>query len=297
MQEETQQQKLGERGLGDILNETFAVYGRRFKKLVALTAVVYLPLLIIPLLLLKPGDPNAESATMVDMVMMVIVVVAGMISYGAMTSAVGQHYVLDEVSVSGCYTRLLWRAVSILLLVSLAVLLLMLVFAPLLFTSQDGPSPLVLFSLAILVVFIAYWVYQTSMIPAVTVEGYRFFGGDETRIQTCARKRVQNLGALDSLCIGWAWIGDLNRFAVLVYVRLGIRGRVESRRRNCSDGRILGCRSLGSTGNADRDYTSVLRPPRPQGRLRHVAALARNGSRARMNSQQYRMKRMGNGQV
>ena len=196
MQEETQQQKLGERGLGDILNETFAVYGRRFKKLVALTAVVYLPLLIIPLLLLKPGDPNAESATMVDMVMMVIVVVAGMISYGAMTSAVGQHYVLDEVSVSGCYTRLLWRAVSILLLVSLAVLLLMLVFAPLLFTSQDGPSPLVLFSLAILVVFIAYWVYQTSMIPAVTVEGYRFSGAMRRGFKLARGSEFRILGHL-----------------------------------------------------------------------------------------------------
>ena len=172
MQEETPQQKLGERGLGDILNETFAVYGRRFKKLVALTAVVQVPLSIMTLLLalLFSNDPVASGA------LAVIAVGVGIFSYGALICAVGQHYVLDDVSVSGCYTRVLWRAVSIAMLAALVALLLILVLAPLLFTSQDAPSPLALFSLMFGVVLIVYLVYQTFMIPAVIVEGYRFSG-------------------------------------------------------------------------------------------------------------------------
>ena len=172
MQEETPQQKLGERGLGDILNETFAVYGRRFKKLVALTAVVQVPLSIMTLLLalLFSNAPVASGA------LAVIAVGVGMFSYGALICAVGQHYVLDDVSVSGCYTRVLWRAASIAMLAVLVALLLMLALAPLLFTSPDAPSPLVLFSLVSGVVLIVYLVYQTFMIPAVIVEGYRFSG-------------------------------------------------------------------------------------------------------------------------
>ena len=172
MQEETPQQKLGERGLGDILNETFAVYGRRFKKLVALTAVVQVPLSIMTLLLalLFSNDPVASGA------LAVIAVVVGIFSYGALVCAVGQHYVLDEVSVTGCYIRVLWRAVSIAMLAILVALLLMLVLAPLLFTSPDAPSPLVLFSLVFAVILIVYLLYQTFMLPAVIVEGYRFSG-------------------------------------------------------------------------------------------------------------------------
>ena len=172
MQEQTPQQKLGERSLSGILNETFAVYGRRFTKLVTLVAVVQFPLSLMTLLLalIFSNAPVASGA------FAAIAVGLGIFSYGALTCAVGQHYVLDEVSVSGCYTRVLWRAVSMVLLATLVVLLLMLMLAPLLFTSPDAPSPLVIFSLLFGVVLIVYLLYQTFMIPAVVVEGYRFSG-------------------------------------------------------------------------------------------------------------------------
>ena len=172
MREETPQQKLGERGLGDILNETFAVYGRRFKKLVALTAVVQVPLtlLTLGLAIFLSNDPVASAA------LAVIAASLGIFSYGALICAVGQHYVLDDVSVGGCYTRVLWRAVSMAMLAILVALLLTLVLAPLLLTSPDAPSPIVLFSLVFAVVLIVYLIYQTFMIPAVIVEGYRFSG-------------------------------------------------------------------------------------------------------------------------
>ena len=172
MQEETQQQKLGERGLGDILNETFAVYGRRFKKLVALAAVVQIPLtlLTLGLAVFLSNDTVAGAA------LVVIAAGVGIFSYGALICAVGQHYVLNDVSVGSCYTRVLWRAVSMALLAILVALLLILVLAPLLLTPSDAPSPLVLFSLVFGVVLIVYLVYQTFMIPAVIVEGYRFSG-------------------------------------------------------------------------------------------------------------------------
>ena len=87
MQEETPQQKLGERGLGDILNETFAVYGRRFKKLVALAAVVQIPLtlLTLGLAVFLSNDTVAGAA------LVVIAAGVGIFSYGALICAVGQH--------------------------------------------------------------------------------------------------------------------------------------------------------------------------------------------------------------
>ncbi len=172
MQEETQQQKLAERGLGEILNETFAVYARRFKQLVSIVAVVQIPLSIMTLMLalLFSNDDLAS------VVLAMIAASLGIFSYGALVCAVGQHYVLDDVSVGGCYVRVLWRMVTMAIFALVVALLLMLMLAPLLSTSQDAPSPLVLFALIFGVVLIVYLVYQTFMIPAVIVEGYRFSG-------------------------------------------------------------------------------------------------------------------------
>ena len=256
MQEETPQQKLGERGLGDILNETFAVYGRRFKKLVALTAVVQVPLSIMTLLLalLFSNDPVASGA------LAVIAVGVGIFSYGALICAVGQHYVLDDVSVSGCYTRVLWRAVSIAMLAALVALLLILVLAPLLFTSQDAPSPLALFSLMFGVVLIVYLVYQTFMIPAVIVEGYRFSGAIRRGFNLARGSELRIVGHLAGLWTGGVGYVHHDRCSVPASVSLCIRGRGEPCKPSNRGNRSAGCGSTGSASYGDRCDTPILRP-------------------------------------
>ena len=192
MQEETPQQKLGERGLGDILNETFAVYGRRFTKLVTLVAVVQVPLSIMTLLLAL----IFSNAPIASMVLAAIAVGAGMISYGALIFAVGQHYVQDSVSISRCYTRVLWRVVSIAVLAMLLALLLVLTLAPVLLSSSGEPSPLDLLTLLIAVVLLIYLVYLTVATPAVIVEGYRSFGALRRGFNLARGSELRILGHL-----------------------------------------------------------------------------------------------------
>ena len=192
MQEDTPQQKLGERGLGDILNETFAVYGRRFTKLVTIVAVVQVPLSIMTLMLaLLFSDDPVASITLAA-----IAVGAGMISYGALIFAVGQHYVQGSVSVGRCYTRVLWRAVSISILATLLAFLLVLTLAPMMLVPTDEPNPLALFTLAIAVVLLTYLVYLTFATPAVIVEGYRSFGALRRGFNLARGSELRILGHL-----------------------------------------------------------------------------------------------------
>ena len=172
MQEQTPQRKLAERGLGDILNETFALYGRRFKKLVTIVAAVQVPLSIMTLLLALLFSNDASAS----IVMAAIAASASLLYYGALTCAVGQHYVQGSVSVSRCYTRVLWRMVSMAVLAVLLAFLLVLTLAPAMLTSAEEPSPLALLTLVVAVVLLIYLVYLTFATPAVIVEGYRSFG-------------------------------------------------------------------------------------------------------------------------
>lgn len=192
MQDESPQQKLDERGLGDILNETFTIYGRRFTKLVTLVAVVQVPLSVMTLLLalIFSNDPVAS------IVLVAIAVGAGMISYGALIFAVGQHYVQDSVSVGRCYTRVLWRVVSMSVLATLLAVLLVLTLAPTMFAPGDGPSPLALLTLAIAFVLLVYLLYLTFATPAVIVEGYRSFAALRRGFNLARGSELRILGHL-----------------------------------------------------------------------------------------------------
>ena len=146
---EEQARSLPARTLGDLLNETFAIYGKHFRHLLGLMAVVQAPVALLTLI------PRADIATYA--VVGILSLFASMCVYGATVYAVGQHYVTGEFRVVSCYLRVWWRMMSILtltLLLALAVVL---------------AAPL----LILVVPFVILFVFFLVAVPVVIVEGYK----------------------------------------------------------------------------------------------------------------------------
>ncbi len=154
-------QRLEARGVNDILSETFVIYARHFWKFLVLVAVVQVPA---TLLVLIPLDSAAVSIAV-----NFVSVMALMLVYGATICAVGQHYVTSKVSVAGCYARVMWRAISMMVLAVIMAALLVSVLL-LMETRAVAAAPLVLLGAVALCV---YTIYLTVAAPAVIVEGYR----------------------------------------------------------------------------------------------------------------------------
>ena len=93
-----------ERSLGDILNETFVIYGRHFAKFLGLAGAVQIPATLI---LFAPIG-NAAIYIILNLISLIALVSI----FGATIYAVGQHYLTDSVTVVDCYRRLIWRLVS-----------------------------------------------------------------------------------------------------------------------------------------------------------------------------------------
>ncbi len=165
MEEQSSQRHFGQRGLGDILNETFVIYGSHFKKFIVLVAVIQLPVALIAAV---PVDNRIFS-----IVLNLINFIALTFAYGAAIFAVGQHYVASQVNVGMCYTRVLWRGKSVLMLggVQAALGATFLTLSEIMIeTEQLLIIPVALVLLAMMLMFV---IYMTTAAPAVIVEGYR----------------------------------------------------------------------------------------------------------------------------
>jgi hypothetical protein len=132
------------RSLGELLNETFAIYGKRFKRIIGLVALVQVPVGLLSLI------PNAGVATFAAL--LVAGLLAAVVVYGVTIAAVGQHYLTGEIGIGNSYARVWLRVVS---LASLALIL-----APVL---ALGAASLILLVPAIALLGVA--------VPAVVVEG------------------------------------------------------------------------------------------------------------------------------
>ena len=165
MEEQSSQRHFGQRGLGDILNETFVIYGSHFKRFIVLVAVIQLP---VALLTSIPVDNRIFG-----IVLNLINFIALTFAYGAAIFAVGQHYVASQVNVGVCYTRVLWRAKSVLMLGGIQAVLVatfLTLSEVMIETEQLVIIPVALVLLAVMLMFV---IYMTTAAPAVIVEGYR----------------------------------------------------------------------------------------------------------------------------
>ena len=149
-----------ERSLGDILNETFVIYGRHFAKFLGLAGAVQIPATLI---LLAPIE-NAAIYIILNLISLIALVSI----FGATIYAVGQHYLTDSVTVVDCYRRLIWRLVSMAILAAIyAVITIM----GLLILSFVGVT-LYSFAVATMLILGAY-IVPALVGPVVIIEGVK----------------------------------------------------------------------------------------------------------------------------
>ena len=151
---------LPERSLGDILNETFVIYGRHFAKFVGLAGAVQIPATLV---LWAPIE-NAAIYIILNLISLIALVSI----FGATIYAVGQHYLTDSVTVVDCYRRLIWRLVSMAILAAIfAVITIM----GLLLLSFVGVT---LYSFAVATVLIlGAYIVPALVGPVVIIEGVK----------------------------------------------------------------------------------------------------------------------------
>ena len=161
-----------ERSLGEILNETFVIYGKHIWKLLGLSAVVHVP---INLLGLAVGTETWTIA-----IMAIVAILATFLVYGATVVAVGQQYIYSDIKIASCYQRVWWRVFS---LTQLAVVLAggLVITAGLTFAALEVMEQGLLLGsfllLSISGLLMGYLVYVTVAVQAVLVEGHKFVGG------------------------------------------------------------------------------------------------------------------------
>ena len=104
-------QSLRERGLMDILGETFSIYGSRLVPIIIISAVAQAPVLALAFI---PSQSIAFSA-----VLAFIGGAAPAVVYAAVVAAVGQAFAFGRVSPAACFRRVAWRGVSVFALAAL----------------------------------------------------------------------------------------------------------------------------------------------------------------------------------
>ena len=165
--------KLPARNLGDLLGETFTIYGTNFWRLIALVAVVQVPASLLLALALR-----GNTVTLFAMIMLWLV--ASVCVFGATIFAVGQHYVSGEIRIGPCYTRVWWHVFSlssvvVILTASmvLALSLLSVVIIPTASMLFAALLALLIVPAIVLLVMLGYW---SLAVQAVIVEGYKPVG-------------------------------------------------------------------------------------------------------------------------
>ena len=183
LEENRSDRQLPERGVIDILSETFAIYWRHFASFVALVAVIYVPIGFLELALTLV----ARESVWVTLSMTVLDSVFSIFVYAAGIFAVGQHYLVNRVTVGESYTRVLLRVVSLAVFaVALGILLSLVMSAvftvsdpALTLETQEAAEPEITASvlIALAVMFLAlpvlliYSIYLVVIMPALIVEG------------------------------------------------------------------------------------------------------------------------------
>ncbi len=184
--EQRRDRQLIERGVIDILGDTFSIYWRHLRKFIVLVAVIQVPIGVLELLL-NLVSPDSQwtlvSVSFID-------VSASMLVYGAVIFAVGQHFLVEDVTVERCYARVVWRVVS----VAIPALIVGIMFALIVWqaaslsdvstTSADTLEADAALSVALgagivmaaLAALLIFTIYLVAIMPSIIVEGRRSQG-------------------------------------------------------------------------------------------------------------------------
>ena len=177
-----------------ILNETFAIIGKRIRVLTALAVIVYVPTVLVTLIaeLLGLGDTIQEylqSGTIsLDslayiMGLVIITFVSMTIGFAVVSVAVGQHLIDERISVKGCYKRVFWRLFSV---IYVSILLMMSLFIAV------GGIVLIIPTL----VAMAFILYASMTIPVITFERLKYTDGIKRSFQLVQKELPRVIMAL-----------------------------------------------------------------------------------------------------
>ena len=172
---------LGPKRLGDIIKETFTIYGRNFWKFVGISSIVTIPLLVMLVVLfvvfLLPSFPNFSESIFEEIaqfipqliigftIFVIIALVLQVLGNGAMLQGTAEQYFRQPIGISRSYGfswRRLPNALGAIFIVSISSLLTVAVFLIPLFISMPGflneshEANGVLIFLGILLAFIGY---------------------------------------------------------------------------------------------------------------------------------------------
>lgn len=208
LEEQREDRQLVERGVIDILSETFAIYWRHFASFVLLVAVIQVPIGILEMALMLI---ERESIW----VTLVITVIDGVFStfvYAAIVFAVGQYYLVNQVTVGECYTRALWRVVSLAAIAVVFGILLSLIMSAVFMVSdpaltveaQQAAQPEIsgsaLIALAVMLlalpVLLIFSIYMVVVMPALIVEGHHVQSALQRSFELTRNARWRILGHL-----------------------------------------------------------------------------------------------------
>ena len=116
-----------ERSLGDILNETFVIYGKGLRGFLVIAFIIFGPLnalmLIGASMLVSPEAYLQEnwatgnisgSDVMYLIVATIVLIVAATTVFSATSVAVGQVVAFGRIDISACFARVAWRIYSLL---------------------------------------------------------------------------------------------------------------------------------------------------------------------------------------
>ena len=237
---------LPERTLGDLLNETFVIYGKNVWVVMGIAALVQAPVAMVALLLGR-GSVDPTAAFFVEFILQFF---TGFYVYGALAFAAGQQYVTGEMGIGMSYSRVWWRIVSLSAL-SLIVL------------AAFTLGALLFFLVVPVVLSLVFMVYWSVSVPAMV---------------------VQRMSAMDALRTsfrlvkGSGWAGhrrahDRGRSAVLGGQcpggarRTGYAGRPDVEAGRHSGGR------RGGPGPGDSRYFALLRSESEEGGIRPLLAV------------------------
>ena len=161
-------QTLLPRGLGGLIDETFAIYGRHLRRWLIIAAVIYLPVGLVSIGLRQlAGGPGVAVFTYV------LEVAGAVLALSAVAYGVGQHYVTGVVEIRECYARAR-RMIRSLTLLSLAPVAVLLAVALPLNYGGDVVGTIVAMLLAPIAIGAA--VYWSMAVPTVVIEEQRALG-------------------------------------------------------------------------------------------------------------------------
>lgn len=155
-----------EKNLGKLLDETFLIYFRHFRRFVSLTASVQIPVSLITIVVLFAWGYTAT----VSYALFLLGSFGTVVAYSVVVYAVGQQYISGKIHLKSCYVRTWGRILS---LVIYSICFSAVTFAIVLSITY---ASMIAIAIMLLLASTTLIVYMSMSVQSVVVEGYKTLG-------------------------------------------------------------------------------------------------------------------------